>query len=284
MIGVTHFSQGFGEPVDHLGGDHVVDPFGDPARGLLRDMPDDGRLVALERRLDEIEPLIEQRLARSLRPQDRKSARGERRRGDGFDPAPRGKSDPFVDRPLRQEVERVRNGAPRGGRGRPRVAFVLEPSRRETDEVDRRQARDGDARGEKVVGDEAPHRRADAPLVFRHDRGMGDRQPEGTTKKRDDGEPVGARPDHAGFREGAEIGRPGPVRRRAPQGQKDHRHQDEQQRGDRAHPAQLRPALGLSFEDVGRSERRGFAGRGSSKLCHRSRNHRGRLRPGDRTF
>ena len=31
-------------------------------------MPDDGRLVALERRLDKIEPLVEQRLTCSLSP------------------------------------------------------------------------------------------------------------------------------------------------------------------------------------------------------------------------
>ena len=158
---------------------------------------------------------------------------------------------------------------PRGGCDRPRVALVLEPLRRETDKIDRRQARDGDTRGEKVVGDEPPHRRADAPLVFRHDGGMGDRQPEGTAKKRDDGEPVGAGANHAGFGEGAEVRRPDPSRRRAPHGEIDRRHQNEQQRGDRAHPAQFRPTLGLGFEGVGRSERRGSAGRGSSKLCHR---------------
>ena len=167
-----------------------------------------------------------------------------------------------------------------GGRSRPRVAFVFEPSRRKTDEVDRRQARDGDAWGEKVVGDEAPHRRADAPLVFRHDGGMGDRQPEGTTKKRDDGEPVGARPDHAGFREGAEIGRPGPVRRRTPQGEKDHRHQDEQQRRDGAHPAQLRPALGLGYEDVRRSGRRGVGRPRIEQALSSFLNHRGRAASG----
>ena len=94
-------------------------------------------------------------------------------------------------------------------------------------------------------------------------------KPEGTAKKRNDSEPVGARPHHAGFGERAQIRRPDPVRRRAAHGQIDRRHQDEQQRGDRAHAAELSPALGLSFEDVGRSERRRLGGRGSSKLCHR---------------
>ena len=67
-----------------------------------------------------------------------------------------------------------------------RVVLVLEPSRGETAKVDRREARDGDAGAEEVVGDEAPHRRANAPLVFRNDRGVGNRKPEGTAKKRDD--------------------------------------------------------------------------------------------------
>ena len=247
MVGVAHFPQGLRQPVDHLGGDHVVDPFGDPAPGFLRHVLDDRRLVALERRLDEIEALVEQRLARSLRPQDRKPARGERRRGDRLDPAPRGKSDPFVDRPFRHEVERVRNGASGGGRDRPRVALVLEPSRRKTDKVDRREPRDGDARGEKVVGDEAPHRRADAPLVFRNDRGMGNRQAEGTAKKRDHGEPVGAGADHAGFGEGAEIGRPDPVRWRAAHREIDRRHQNEQQRGDRCASGAVPPGAPPEF-------------------------------------
>ena len=151
MVGVAHFPQGFGEPIDHLGGDHVVDPFWDPAPGFLRHTPDDGRLVSLERRLEKIEALIEQRLARSLRPQDRESAGGERRRGDRLDPTPRGKSDPFVDRPLRHDIERAGNGASRGGCDRPRVALVLEPPRRETDKIDRRQARDGHAGERKLL-------------------------------------------------------------------------------------------------------------------------------------
>jgi hypothetical protein len=67
MIGVEHFSQGLRQPADHLGGDHVIDPFRDPAPGLLRHMLDDCRLVSLQRHLDEIEALVEQRLARSLR-------------------------------------------------------------------------------------------------------------------------------------------------------------------------------------------------------------------------
>ena len=96
---------------------------------------------------------------------------------------------------------------------------------RPTKSTDDRRAT-ADAGGEKVVGDEPAHRRADAPLVFRHDCGMGDRQPEGVAKKRDDGEPVGAGADHAGFGEGAEIGRSGPVRRRAAQGEIDRCHQD----------------------------------------------------------
>ena len=103
---------------------------------------------------------------------------------------------------------------------------------------------------EEVVGDEAPHRRADAPLVLRNDRGMGNRQPEGTAKKRDDREPVGAGAHHAGFRERAKIGRPDPARGRAPHGEIDRRHQNEQHRGDRAHATQLRTALGLSLKSV----------------------------------
>jgi hypothetical protein len=97
---------------------------------------------------------------------------------------------------------------------------------------------------------------------------MGDRQSERVAKKHDDGEPVGAGADHAGFGEGAEIGRSGPVRQRAAQGKIDRCHQDGQQRGDRPHPVQFRPTLRLSFKDVGRSEQRGSDGRGSSKLCY----------------
>ena len=93
--------------------------------------------------------------------------------------------------------------------------------------------------------------------------------PRGTAKKRDHGEPVRARPDHAGFRERAEIGRQDPARRRAPHREIYRSHQNEQHRGDRAHPAQFSPALGLGFEDVGRSEQRRLGGRKSSKLCHR---------------
>src|ERR1700722_15611992 len=77
MVGVAHFPQGFAEPVDHSGGDHVVGPFGDPAPGLLRHMPDDGRLVALQRRIDKIEALVEQRLThRSESPRDASGAAG----------------------------------------------------------------------------------------------------------------------------------------------------------------------------------------------------------------
>ena len=236
MVGVAHLVQGRGQPVDHLGGDHVVDPFGDEARGFLRHVPDDRRLVALERAFREIEALVEQRLARACA-QDRQHPRGERRRGDRLDPAPRGLSDPRLDRRFRHEVERIGNRARRAGRDRPRVALVLEPPRREPDRVDRREAGDRDARGEEVVGDEPPERRPDAALVLRHDRGMGNRQAERAAKERDDREPVGASPDHAGFRERAEIGRPGPVRRRPPHQEIDRRHEHEQHRGDRSHAA-----------------------------------------------
>jgi hypothetical protein len=44
-----------------------------------------------------------------LRPQDRESAGGERRRGERLDPTTRGKSDPFVDRHLRHDIERAGN-------------------------------------------------------------------------------------------------------------------------------------------------------------------------------
>jgi hypothetical protein len=93
-------------------------------------------LVLGERRLEKIKRLVEQRLARSPRPQDRQAPGGERRGGDRFDPAPGGKGDPFVDLRLRHEVERVGDSASGGRRDRPRVALVLEPSRRESDKVD----------------------------------------------------------------------------------------------------------------------------------------------------
>jgi hypothetical protein len=122
--------------------------------------------------------------------------------------------------------------------------------------------------GQKIVGDEPPHPRTDAPLVFRHDGGVGNRQPERMAKKRDDGEPVGARPHHAGFGEGPEIRRPDPASRGSPHGEIDRRHQNEQQRGDGSHPAQFYSALGLRSEGVGRSGPRQLGGRKSSRLCH----------------
>jgi hypothetical protein len=118
---------------------------------FLRHVLYDRRFMACERRLNEIEALIEQRLPCFLRPQDRESVGGERRRGHRLDPALRGKSHPFVDRFFRREVERVRNGVSGGGRDRLRVALVLEPSRRKTDKVDRRTPRDGDARERKLL-------------------------------------------------------------------------------------------------------------------------------------
>jgi hypothetical protein len=118
---------------------------------FLRHVLYDRRFMARERRLNEIEALIEQRLPCFLRPQDRESVGGERRRGHRLDPALRGKSHPFVDRFFRREVERVRNGVSGGGRDRLRVALVLEPSRRKTDKVDRRTPRDGDARERKLL-------------------------------------------------------------------------------------------------------------------------------------
>ena len=269
MVGVAHFFQRPRKAVDHLGGDHVVDPFGDPARGLLRHVPDDRRLVALERRLDEIEALIEQRLAGSLSPEDRQPPRGERRSGDRLDPAPRGKSDPLLDRRFRRQVERIRDDPSGCGRDRPCVALVFEPSRREPDRIDRREPRNGDARGKEIVGDEPPKRRPDAALVLRHDRGMGNRQAERTAKERDDREPVGASPDHAGFRERAEIGRPGPAWRRPPHQEINRRHENEQHRGDRSHAPQFGPLLRLGLDEVRIYEGGGFGGRRSSKLCHR---------------
>ena len=232
-------------------------------------MPDNRPAVALERRFDEIEALVEQRLARSLSPQDRQASRGERRGGDGLDPAPHGKSDPLLDRRPRHEVERVGDGAGGAGRDRPRVALVLEPPGGKTGEVDRREARDGDAGTEEIVGDEAAERRPDSALVFRHDGGVGNRQSERMAKERDDGEPVGACSHHARFRERAEIGRPGPGRRRPTRQEIDRGHHDKQHRGDRAHPAQLGPLLRLGLDEVRISGRDGL-GRGWSKLCHRS--------------
>ena len=93
-------------------------------------------------------------------------------------------------------------------------------------------------------------------------------QSERTAQKRDHGKPIGAGPDHASFRERAEIGRPDPVRRGATHGEIDHGHQDAQQGVDRAHPAQFRATLCLSSEYVGRSQRRQLGDRKSSKLCH----------------
>ena len=142
---------------------------------------------------------------------------------------------------------------------------------RETQSRPRRVARSRPG-GKKIVGDEAPHRRADPPLVLRDHGGMRDGQAERAAKERDDREPVGAGPDHAGFREGGEIGRPDPARRRAAQGDIDRRHQNEQQGGERAHPAKVAHALGLAPEGVGGSERRGFRGsRGGEKAQSLSR-------------
>jgi hypothetical protein len=68
------------------------------------------------------------------------------------------------------------------------------------------------------------------------------------------------------------------------------------QRGDDAHTAQFSPALRLNFESVRIYERRRPGGRKSGKFCHRKialvqsdqkgsqGNHRGQLRPGDRTL
>src|SRR4029077_15426588 len=59
---------------------------------------------------------------------------------------------------------------------------------------------------EKIVGDEPAERRPDAVAVARDNRGVGNRDAERMAKQRDHGEPIGAGPDHAGFREGAYIG------------------------------------------------------------------------------
>ena len=211
MVGVAHLLQGPDSPLITLAAIMSSTHLGMRSEDFCDTCFDDRRLVARERRLGEIEALVEQRLARALRPQDRQHPRGERRGGDRLDPAPRRLATHSVDRRSWHEVERIRKDASGAGRDRPRVALVLEPSRRETDSVDRREAGDRDAGREEVVGDEAAERRPDPPLVFRHDGGMGNRQAEGTAKERDDREPVGAGPHHAGFRERAEIGRPDPA-------------------------------------------------------------------------
>ena len=131
-------------------------------------------------------------------------------------------------------------------------------------------------------GDETPHGRAYTTFVFGKDSGVRNWQSERTAQKRDHGKPIGAGPDHASFRERAEIGRPDPVRGGTTHDDIDHCHQDEQQGVDRAHPAQFRATLCLSLNKyVGRSERRQLSDRNrlsSFMVGH----HRGRLRSGDR--
>ncbi|KTT92302.1 hypothetical protein NS44R_14695, partial [Mammaliicoccus sciuri] len=68
---------------------------------------------------------------------------------------------------------------------------------------------------------------------------MRDRDAERMTEQRDDGEPVGAGADHAGFGESARIGQPRPVRLRHRGRQKYQQQEHEQTRGQRAHAAKV---------------------------------------------
>ena len=225
--------------------------------------------MARERRLNEIEALIEQRLPRFLRPQDRESVGGERCRGHRLDPALRGKSHPFVDRFFRREVERVRNGVSGGGRDRLRVALVLEPSRRKTDKVDRRKPRDGDARERKLLVMKrpiaAPIRRlfSGTTAVWRIGRPRGRRRSATTANQSAQAPTIPA--SAKASRYGAQI-QFGGARRIA---RKITAIRTSSQRGDDTHTAQFSPALRLNSESVRISERHPPGGRKSGKFCHR---------------
>ncbi len=120
-----------------------------------------------------------------------------------------------------------------------RVVGIVDPVRQPADDIDTRELAVRHLGGEKVVGDEAAERGADAVLVVRHDAGMGDRNPEGMAEQRDHREPVGAGPDHPGFREGAHIGNPRPVDLGDGRRHEDDRHQHQQQQRDHAHALEV---------------------------------------------
>jgi hypothetical protein len=122
----------------------------------------------------------------------------------------------------------------------PRAARrIVEPAREPGDHVDLREPLVRDPRREEIIGDEAAERRPDALLIVGNDRGVRDRDAERVAKQGDDREPIGTSADHAGFREGAQIRQPRPIKPRHGRGKENRRHQHEQRGRDDPHAQQI---------------------------------------------
>ena len=122
-----------------------------------------------------------------------------------------------------------------------------------------------DRGGEEIIGDEPAERVADPLFVVGNDPRVRDRQAERTPEQSDDREPIGAGADHAGLRERAHIGKPGPVEPGGAGDDEDERHHHQQQCGDEPHPAQLHaPQIPVS-----RRRRRWRRRGGASRLRRR---------------
>ena len=211
VLGIAHLDQRAEQAVEHFFGDHPVDPFGDPARGSLRHFFGEQVFVAREPRLALFDGLRQQRLRLALRPQDRQQLRGDRRRRNRQRRLLRDGPDRFADPLQRQRLGDVRQlqrhivAQPLG------IGRLGEPLGERAHHVYPRQALVHHRRGEEIIGDEIAQRLADPILVVGDDAGVRYRQAERAPEQCDDGEPVGAGADHAGFGERPQVGNPRPI-------------------------------------------------------------------------